>query len=68
MRIEQMGNQITVKGTPEEILEHIAALTHSVRNVVSGSSREASSSRPASVLHGEQWCPGTLRTVIEVQQ
>ena len=66
MRIEVIGNRYEIRATPEEMLEHIAALTQSVRNVVSGSSREGGSSRPITgILESGQHVPMTLRTVIE---
>jgi hypothetical protein len=65
MRIELEGNYYVIRATPEEMLEHIAALTHSVRNVINGYSSESASSRPIVATEAGQQVPRSLRTVIE---
>ena len=66
MRIELVGNNYEIRATPEEMLEHIAALTANVRNALTSSSGVGSSSRPIVATEDGQQVPRGLRTVIEV--
>jgi len=67
MRIELIGNRYIIRATPDEMLEHITALTANVRNAIA-TSQSASSSRPVTgILEDGQNVPRILTTVIEAK-
>jgi hypothetical protein len=66
MRIELVGNHYIIRATPDEMLEHITALTANVRNAIQ--SGIASSSRPiVGIMEDGQNVPRCLTTVIEAK-
>jgi len=67
MRIELVGNRYIIRATPDEMLEHITALTANVRNALSAN-QDASSSRPITgILEDGQNVPRILTSVIEAK-
>jgi len=66
MKIELIGNRYVIRATPDEMLEHIAALTSNVRNSIRYQ-QDVSSSRDLIGVEDGKDVPRILTTVIERQ-